>query len=535
MELLVITDSIMRDIFDWFFMGVSDVIYGYTKVEGCKALAPFLVQCTVNLFFSDKGYLPSSEELTEIAVQELKNGKKFHQEYLTRLREMKAKAFAAANDVVYISTQDELDAAMLAEQKQTESKSKDASSRLLTHVLPLVTVSVLLLLVGFAVIYRIRRTQRHWEHNLDPNENIMKHKDHDIEEGTTAGETYRISAFSEDETVTSDGFHPSYKKKNTKENLDKQMEQMIHDLEEVSLASSTSRISGKDSTDSDDSSVSGTPLPQLHNKTMTAVLEHSSKPAWATRGSTSHSVASRESSSGWTSQTESIASTLSAVQVQAKKTCVKQNRDDLLVRFENSDSPIFGETTEALATTIKAPSDSPNGEVVTNVSDTLNTNQLLSLPVLQYDHGADLDTDDLMAEVSSEIITSSDNPQIIKEIGLAGPVADSDIKNEDYADESIEKLTDGPVIDSTKPVRLAAKPKASTPWTNNATAPTATASDEAKMNKPDWTKARLRPVPKPAIIGTDENGSKESAPSSPQPEWMAKFKQMGLDKHLEDE
>ena len=206
LELLFVTDSIMRDIFDSFFKGVSDALYGYTKVDECKALTPFLVQCTVMLFFAEEGFLPSSEQLTEVAVQELKKGKSFHQEYLARLHGLQTQAFAAATDVIYISTQKELDAALLAEQAIiADNNAREVSPFVSSYALPLVVVGALLLLVGFSFIYWRHQSKTKNEHTLDPNENIMKHKDRDIEEATTAGETYRTSAFSEDgATITSD-------------------------------------------------------------------------------------------------------------------------------------------------------------------------------------------------------------------------------------------------------------------------------------------------------------------------------------------
>lgn len=257
-DLSMITESILHDIFDWFFDDVNDVSYGSSKVNGCEIMAPFLIKCDVSLFFSDDGLLPDAAQLDEIATQELKKGSNFHQLYLERLHESDQFAFSKATDVLYISSEVELSAAVADiqeyEQSTKSNNEADSSSTLSKVVIPVASI-VFLGLLTFAGYIRFQQHKKNSDPFFDRNENIMKHAeyDRDMEDGTYKTDSYSQSD-KEDATVMAYEAFRAYKEKG---NLDKHMDQMIQDLEEVaSVGSSTSytseRIDDDDEGDEDE-------------------------------------------------------------------------------------------------------------------------------------------------------------------------------------------------------------------------------------------------------------------------------------------
>jgi len=498
--LLIITDSIFRDIFDWFFENVSDVIYGSSQVSDCKALTPFLVQCDVKLHFSDEGYLPTQEQLEEIAVQELQQGKSFHQQYLDRLRSSENQVFSVATDARYIHTEDDLAEALAVEQAKFSSQhsKEDKSSSPVKIVVPIVAVFILFLL-GLSVHYRYVQ-QTKGRRIMAKDENIMKHKDRDdVEDGTIAGDTYKTSAFSEDGAISAyeDFQARARKNKKTKENLDKEMDRMIRDLEEVSLASSTSRMSGKNSADSDDGSESSIVV-ATQAKTVTVVLDDSCKPAWAQRASQAAAAAT------------------------AAKPIVPKS--DLSPRFQVPASSEFVPSNKSPQSSVASsvatpkndtPSPEPTNEVTSKFSS--STKEALSMPILEDEDNSEsdllFDNSSALVLPSSQMLVTTDHSSTL---GVTEPTVAP--TSEETA------IVPSKIKSSWLPAPMISSPStAATETTTAAAVPT-----EGGDAKPDWSKARLRPVPKSAQA---EDKTQSPPPSSSsQPEWMTKFKQMGLDK-----
>jgi len=490
-----ITDSIFRDIFDWFFENVSDVIYGSSQVSDCKALTPFLVQCEVKLHFSDEGYLPTQEQLEEIAVQELQQGKNFHQQYLDRLRSSENQVFSKATDARYIHTEDDLADALAIEQAKFSSQhsKEDESSSPVKIVVPIVAVFILFLL-GLSVHYRYVQ-QTKGRRIMAKDENIMKHKDRDdVEDGTIAGDTYKTSAFSEDGAISAyeDFKARARKNKKTKENLDKEMDRMIRDLEEVSLASSTSRMSGKNSADSDDGSESSI-VAATQAKTMTVVLDDSCKPAWAQRASQAAAA--------------------------AKTTVSKNDSPRVQVPVSSEFAPSSAPPQSSVASSVATPkNDTPSPEPTNEVTSKFSssTKEALSMPVLEDEDNSE---SDLLFENSSAMVLASSQkmaaPDHLSTLGVTEPTV-------------APALEDMAIVPSNTKSSWLQAPMISSPSTAATETATSTVPKEGGEAKPDWMKARLRPVPKSAPA--EDKTQTPPSSSSQQPEWMTKFKQMGLDK-----
>jgi hypothetical protein len=60
--------------------------------------------------------------------------------------------------------------------------------------------------------------------------------------------------------------------------------------------------------------------------------------------------------------------------------------------------------------------------------------------------------------------------------------------------------------------------------------PSVSGTDGTETTKPEFTKAQLRPVPSKLAVPTVDVFAKSSSVENSEPEWMRKFKQMGLEK-----
>ena len=519
LELLVITDAIFREIYDWFFASVSDVIYGSTKVTDCIALAPFLVQCNVNLYFSDEAYVPAQEQLAEIAQEELKQGSNFHQQYLQKLRDFDTQVFSQATDVRYISSQEDLDLAMeeYLESQPTQTSKNGGSS--LNIIIPVVIVAFLILL---CVVLAYRRDQHRKTAALDRNTNIMKHKEDDVEDGTTAGDTYRTNAFTEDGVI---GAYEDFRARKNKasKNLDEQMEQMIADLEEVSLASATSRLSGSgnhtsgstrdDSDDDDEETVSVASSAAAVNPADRKTVLHdvSAKPAWAQRSSHVDSPRFEEpKSSEFIS--EIVPSSTRMSDLASVSIASKEKEAPLPT---GPDRTIVGDFSDSTKKVLEIPvlqDQEENGKAELTSNKIGSTNKDLELPVFEVEE-----------EPSVEGMTTNEIESTKGVLEL--PVL------QDQEENSAEEKTEVPALqdeeeDKTTTIESEAEEDPQANASANETTEPLTAAQKVD-GKPNWTKAQLRPVSsKTNKMQTEEQPSSEPA----QPEWLLKFKQMGLDK-----
>lgn len=244
-ELISITDSVFRDMYLSFFTSIPNVAFGSSEITTYTALEPYLVQFDVNLYFEGAATVPDLGQLEEVARQELAQGASYNDIYLQRMKTLASNIFSTTTSVIYISEKADLTAAMKingtvtvtpgsTSQSVSTGGSTDNNNSVTKIVSPIAAFAGLLLLGGL-LANRFKRNRA--EPTMDKNVNLMKHvrDGDDVESGTVSGNTYRTGAFTDDGTLGSIGAFEDFRRQKTSKKLQKELEKVMDDLEEVSL------------------------------------------------------------------------------------------------------------------------------------------------------------------------------------------------------------------------------------------------------------------------------------------------------------
>lgn len=566
-QLLSITNSMFSDLYSSMFGPMENVGFLRSEITMYTALRSDLVQFDVTLYFVGEATVPELSVLEEVARMQLAPGAEYNTDYLASLTTFDSSVFGTISSVHYISTESELADVLKLSKEGDASKEgtttedngptpEKADSSVTKIVSPLAALAGLLVLGGVVIHFKRNRTAP----GLDRNENLMKHtrEGFDVEGGTVSGNTYRTGVFSDDGTEGSTGAFDNYRRQKVSKKLEKELEKVMDELDEVSLgddaASTTSVTSGSHSysgSSSDGTLVeaaraamsAGKYLPKKSKK-----YDESAKPEWASR-STLKPLATKAGQP----VSESI-ETKEAKAVPKSETSVASQIIDTPAPEENAPKMKFISASprlvEAEPKSLASPSDGGRFKKVPESSDLISNRPITVTTAAVQDVEVKCAPKLPQVKVSESVTNELSLPELsVTASPSSASLVSKDRKspiNEVKADETspASEATGTPAADapqSTSVAKTSTEPEPTTPKFSNDEKPgtktaiadtnpptQATKADDETDDRPAWMKAQLRHVsPTPAAASTL---APQAASVSPDPEWMQKFKQMGLGK-----
>jgi hypothetical protein len=507
-ELLNITDTLFSDMFAAFFKSRPEAGYRGVEISALIAHRRNFIEYIVDMFFEDLGAVPDLAQVEEVARQQLGSGAEYRDLYLQLLKA--SPIYGTTTLLLYVSDRAELNALIALSEPEPElatnqtivtaqpnsvrdGGSSGSSSEVTRIVTPLAAFAGVLLLLGALVHVQRNRNSG----SLDKHENLMKHtrdEGYYAETGTVSGNTYRTGAFSDDGTENSPNPYDEYSKYKRGQKMKPETEKGA-DLEEVSLgddARSTRSVNSAthSRTNSNDSETSAETMIKVARESMTAdvfkpkrsaLYDERMKPTWASRGNyAAVSMSKNTNMIVATPQVEESVTSVASADISSP--------DIGTPEMYFAKPPMVRDATVKMATV----SESVKNEL--SIPELLDTNNrstaatLVSKPVMAVTNAPEFSSD--ISEHTSLPVDSEPKPEL------------------DAAQEM--------------PIVHVARSQS-----------TATGSIELSKvddSRPAWMKAQLK-----SVASNPSSPSRKwvppPAPTSAEPEWMQKFKQMGLDKN----
>jgi hypothetical protein len=201
-ELARVTAEIFDETYESYFEDTADVKYDFVELQRYTPLTPRLVQFKVSTYFHRPELIPSLLEIEDIASQGLKSGSEYYNRYLTKLRGSNSPVFSTVTSVRFINNQADL---KVAEARTSEEEDQVSwwSESFINFMVPIVVAFFALFTCIFCVRYcRERRRPLTLEEleELEAKVAINRDLENASASSSTYASEYRMSVFSDCET-----------------------------------------------------------------------------------------------------------------------------------------------------------------------------------------------------------------------------------------------------------------------------------------------------------------------------------------------